>query len=106
MVLILQNPLLPKSSAFFAMPMISTTIFLHPTNGLFTNEAMLASIVVEPMASIVVASLVTRIVWHRTRLRLKKKGTVFQVVVALVQEILMVVNIIRAEAIMKGTSLE
>ncbi len=106
MVLLLQNLLLPKSSAFFAMQMISTTILQPPTNGLLTVELLHASIVVETMDSIVVESLVIRIVLNRTRLSLKKRGTFLQVVVAMVEEILMMVGIIRAKAIMKGTSLE
>ncbi len=57
------------------------------------------------MDSIVVEGLVIRIILHRTRLGLKKKGTMLQVV-AMVEDILVVVSIIRAEAIMKGTNLE
>ncbi len=106
MVLLLQNPVLPKSSAFFAMPMISTTILQPPTNGLLTVESMHDSIVDETMESIVVESFVIRIVLNRTRLSLKKQGTTLQVEVALVEDVLVVVSIIRAEAIMKGTSLK
>ncbi len=86
--------------------MISTTIFQPPTNGLFTVKSMHASIVVETMDSIIVESLVIRIVQHRTRLSLKKKGTMLQVEVALVEGVLVVDSIIKAKAIMKGTSLE
>ncbi len=103
MDLLLQNLLLPKSSAFFAMPMISTTILQPPTNGLLTVESMHASIVAETMDSIIVESLVIRIVLHRTRLSLKKRGTMLQVEVALVEDVLVVVSIIRAKATMKGT---
>jgi hypothetical protein len=106
MVLLLQNPLLPKSSAFSAMPMISTTILQPPTNGLSTVKLLHASIVVETMDSIVVMSLVIRIALHRTRLSLKKRETVLQGVVAMVEDVLVVVGIIRDEAIMNGTSLE
>ncbi len=86
--------------------MISTTTLQHPTNRLLIVELLHASIVVETMDSIVVESLVIRIVLHRTRLSLKKRGSMFQVEVALVEDVLMVVGIIRAEAIMKGKSLE
>ncbi len=58
------------------------------------------------MDSIIVMSLVIRIVLHRTRLSLKKSGTMPQVEVALVEDILIVVCIIRAKAIIKGISLE
>ncbi len=58
------------------------------------------------MDSIVVKSLVIRIILYRTRLSLKKRGTILQVVVALVDDVLVVVGIIRAEAIMNRTSLE
>ncbi len=57
-------------------------------------------------ATIIVMSIVIRIILHRTRLSLKKKGTMLQVVVAIVEDVLVVVGIIRAKAIMKGTSLE
>ncbi len=67
---------------------------------------MLALTVVEIMDSIVVTSLMIRIVLRRTRLSLKKKGTMLQEVVAMVEDVLMVVSIIRAKAIMNGTSLE
>ncbi len=67
---------------------------------------MHASIVAETMDSIVVESLVIRISLHRIRLSLKKRGPTLQVVVALVEDVLVVVGIIRAEEIMKGTSLE
>ncbi len=90
------------------MPMISTTIFQPPTNGLLTIKSMHASIVVEAKDSIVVESLVIRIILHRNELSLKKKGTMLQVEVALtiVDDILVMVGIISAEAIMKGLSLE
>ncbi len=58
------------------------------------------------MDSIVVESLMIRIISHRTRLSLKKGGTMLQVVVTMVDDFLMVVSIIRADAIMKGTNLE
>ncbi len=58
------------------------------------------------MDSIVVKSLVIRIILNRTRLSLTKRGTTLQVEVALVEDVLVVVSIIRDEAIMKGTSLE
>ncbi len=58
------------------------------------------------MDSIIVESLVNRIVLHRTRLSLKKRGTVLQEVVAMVEDVLVVVGIIRDEAIMNRTSLE
>ena len=60
----------------------------------------------EITASIIVTSLVIRIVLHRTRLSLKKTGIIPQVVVAMVEDILVVVGIIRDEATMNGTSLE
>ncbi len=97
---------MPKSSAFFAMPMISTTILQHPTNGLLTVKLLHASIVMETMGSIVLKILVIRIVLNRTWLSLKKRGTVLQVEVALVEDVLNVVGMIRVEAIMKGLSLE
>ncbi len=58
------------------------------------------------MDSIIVESLVIRIVLNRTRLSLKKQGPTLQVEVALVEDVLVVVGIIRATAIMKGTSVE
>ncbi len=58
------------------------------------------------MDSIVVEGLVIRIILHRTRLGLKKKGTMLQVEVALGEDVLVVVGIIRARSIMKGTSLD
>ena len=58
------------------------------------------------MDSIAVMSLVIRMALHRTRLSLKKKGTVLLVVVAMVEDVLVVVGIIRDKAIMNGTSLE
>ncbi len=67
---------------------------------------MHASIVVETMGSIVEESLVIRIALHRTRLSLKKQGTMLQVEVTLVEDVLMVVGTIKAKAIIKGTSLE
>ncbi len=66
---------------------------------------MHASIVVEIMDSIDVMSPVIRIVLHRTRLNLKKRGTILQVEVALVYDKLMVVSIIRDKATMNRTSL-
>ncbi len=106
MVLLLQNTLLSKSSAFFAMPMISTTILQSPTNGLLTVKWIHASIVVEIIDSIDVMSLVIRIVLHRTRLCLKKRETMPQVVVAIVEDILVVVKMIKAQEITKRTSLK
>ncbi len=47
-----------------------------------------------------------RIALHQTRLSLKKRGTVLQEVVAMVDDVLVVVGIIRAKANMKETSLE
>ncbi len=58
------------------------------------------------MDSIDVMNHVIRIVLHRTRLSLKKRGTMLQVVVALVEDILMVVGTIKAKAMMNGISLE
>ncbi len=58
------------------------------------------------MDSILVMSLVITIVLHRTSLSLKKRGTVLLVVVAILRDVLVVVGIIRAEAIMNRTSLE
>ncbi len=58
------------------------------------------------MDSIIVMSLVIRIILHRTRLSLKKTGTMLQVEVALVEDVRVVVGIIRAKAIMSRTSLE
>ncbi len=57
------------------------------------------------MDSIVVMSLVIRIALHRTRLSLKKRGTMLQEVVAMVEDGL-VVSIIRDKATMNRTSLE
>ncbi len=71
-----------------------------------TTESTHASIVVNSMDSIVVTSLVIRIVLHKTRLSLKKRGIIIQVEVAMVEDILVVVKIIKAKAITKGTSLE
>jgi hypothetical protein len=106
MVLLLQNLPLSKSSVFFVMPMISTTTLQPPTNGLLPVVSMHTSIVVEIMALIVVTSLMIRIALHRTGLSLKKRGIVLQVVVAMVEDVIVVVGIIKAEAIMNGTSLE
>ncbi len=61
---------------------------------------------VETIDAINLMSLVIRITLHRSRLSLKKRGIVLQVVVAMVEDVLVVVGIIRAEAIMRGTSLE
>ncbi len=58
------------------------------------------------MDSIDVMSPVIRILLHRTRLSLKKRGIMLQVAVAMVEDELMVVSIIKAGAIMNGTSLE
>ncbi len=58
------------------------------------------------MDSIDAMSPAIRIVLHRTRLSLKKRGIMLQVVVAMVEDVLVVVGIIKAKAIMKGTSLE
>ncbi len=58
------------------------------------------------MDSIVVESLVIRIVLHRTRLSLKKRGTRLLVVFAMVEDVLVVVGTIKAEAIMTRISLE
>ncbi len=58
------------------------------------------------MDSIVVESLMISIILNRTRLSLKKRGTTLQVEVALVEDVLVVVSISRAKAIMKGTSLK
>ncbi len=58
------------------------------------------------MDSIDAMSLVIRIVLLRTRLSLKKKETMLQVVVAMVEDVLAVVGITRAKALIKGTSLE
>ncbi len=63
--------------------MITTTILQPPTNELFTVKSMHFSIVVEIMDSINVMSHVIRIVLHRTRLSLKKRGTMIQEVVAM-----------------------
>ncbi len=62
---------------------------------------MYASIVVETMDSIVLKILVIRIVLNRTRISLKKQGTTLQVEVALVEDVLVVVSIIRANAFME-----
>ncbi len=67
---------------------------------------MHASIVVEIMDSINVMNHVIRIALHRTRLSLKKRGTTLQVVVAMVEDVLVVVGTIKAEAIMNRISLE
>ncbi len=56
------------------------------------------------MASIIVMSLVIRIKLHRTRLSLKKRGTTLLDVVTMVDDIIVVVGIIEANAIMNGTS--
>ncbi len=58
------------------------------------------------MDSIDVMSPVIRIVLHRTRLSLKKRGTVLQVVVAMVEDVLVMVGTIKAKAIMNRISLE
>ena len=58
------------------------------------------------MDSIIVINLVIRIILLRTRLSLKKSGTVLQVVVAMVEDVLVVVGTIKAEAIMNGISME
>ncbi len=58
------------------------------------------------MDSIVVMSLVIRIALHRTILSLRKRGTVLQEVVAMVEDTLIEVCSIRAKAIMTGISLE
>ncbi len=58
------------------------------------------------MVLIIVTSLMIIIVLHRTRLSLKKRGSMLQVEVALVEDILVVVSVIRVKAIMGGTSLE
>ncbi len=58
------------------------------------------------MDSIIVESFMIRIALHRTRLSLKKRGTVLQEVVAMVEDVLMMVSIIKAKATMNGTSLE
>ncbi len=47
------------------------------------------------MDSIIVLSLMIRIL-HRTRLSLNKRGTVLLVVVAMVEDVLVVVGIVRA----------
>ncbi len=86
--------------------MISTTILQPPTNGLFIIESMHASIVMETMDSIIEESLVIRIIFHRTRQSLKKIGTMLLVEVALVEDVLVMVGVIRTKATMKGTSLE
>ncbi len=80
--------------------MISTTILQPPTNGLLTIELLHASIAMETMDSINVMSLVIRNILHRTRVRLMKRGTVIQVVVAMVEDVSVVVSTIKAEAIM------
>ncbi len=67
---------------------------------------MHASIVEGTMDSIFVENLMIRIRSNRTRLSLKKQGNTLQVEVTLVEDVLMVVGIIRAKGIMKGTSLE
>ncbi len=67
---------------------------------------MHASIVVETMDTIIVMILVTRIVLQRTQLSLKKEGTILQVAVSMVEDILIVVSIIRAMTVMNGTSLK
>ncbi len=67
---------------------------------------MHASIVAETMDSIVVERMMIRIILNRTRLSLKKRGTILQKEVTLVEDVLMVVGIIRAKAIMNGKSLE
>ncbi len=68
--------------------MISTTTLQHPTNGFLTVKSTHASIVVGTMDSIVMMSLVIRIILHITRLSLKKSGTMLQVVVELVEDVL------------------
>ena len=86
--------------------MISTKILQRPTNGLLPVESIHASIVVETMDSIVVESLVIRIILNRTRLSLKKQGPTFQVEVALVEDVLVAGGAIRVKTIMNRTSLE
>ncbi len=58
------------------------------------------------MDSIIVESLMIRIILHSTRLSLKKRGSKLQVEVVLVKDILVVVGTMRAKAIMNRTSLE
>ncbi len=58
------------------------------------------------MESIIVESIVIKIVLNRTRLSLEKRGAMLQVVVKMAEDILVVVSVIRVKAIMGGTSLE
>ncbi len=58
------------------------------------------------MDSTIEASLVIRIILHRTRLSLKKRGSMLQLVVVMVEDVLVVVNIIRSKAITNRTGLE
>ena len=58
------------------------------------------------MDSINVMSPVIRIVLHRTRLSMKNNGIILQEVVAMVEDILVVVGTIKAEAIMNEISSE
>ncbi len=58
------------------------------------------------MATIIVMSLVIRIVLYRTRPSFKKRGTMLQVEAALMEDVFVVVGIIRAKEILNKTSLE
>ncbi len=57
------------------------------------------------MGSIVVMILVIRITLHRTRLSLKKRGTMLQWEVAMVENVLVVVGIIKSQAIYEQNKL-
>ncbi len=106
MVLLLLIPQLPQSSKFFVMPMISTTTLQPPTNGLSTVMLVHTSIVVEIMVLIIVRNPVTKPALHRTRLSFKRREIVNQVMVAVMEDILLVAAIIKAVETMKGTNLE
>ncbi len=106
MVILLLNPLLPKSSKSSMMPLISTTTLQPPTNGLSIVMLVHDSIVVEIMVLMIVRNPMTKPVLCKTGLSFKRRGIIDQVMVAVMKDTVMVDTIIKAVETIKGTILE
>ncbi len=79
------------------MLMISTKTIQPPTNGLLVIVLVHASIVAKIIVSIIVRNPMTKPALHRKRLSFTRKGIVNQVMVAAMEDILVVATIIKAD---------
>ncbi len=88
------------------MLMISTITLQPPTDELFINVLVYVSTVVEIVLLIIAKNPMTKPALHMTRLNFKRREIDDQMMVAVVEEILVVTKIIKAMGTMNGTNLE